>query len=144
MGLGMWFGRRDRRADAAPMSHRMRCDLCRKKSEPSVDFGQVQDWQLDHAARYPGHRQYTETLTRPWRTERSGTGLEIEVMTVQGDGWYRTGECTLCGRSGVAVSWIGSARAAARFAHLFGCGECVAALRERVARGPGSRVHGTG
>ncbi|WP_455568288.1 DUF7848 domain-containing protein, partial [Streptomyces harbinensis] len=31
------------------MSHRMRCDLCRKKSEPSVDFGQVQDWQLDHA-----------------------------------------------------------------------------------------------
>ncbi|WP_449657401.1 DUF7848 domain-containing protein [Streptomyces xiamenensis] len=47
----MWFSRRDRRADAAPMSHRMRCDLCRKKSETSVEFGRVQDWPLGRRAR---------------------------------------------------------------------------------------------
>ncbi|MFE0690724.1 hypothetical protein ACFV0Z_21535 [Streptomyces xiamenensis] len=131
--MGMWFSRRDRRADAAPMSHRMRCDLCRKKSEASVEFGRVQDWQLDHAARNPGHRQFTEILTRPWRTERQAVTIGVEITTVQGDGWYRTGECALCGHAGVAVHWIGSARAAGRSAHLFGCQDCVTSLHERVS-----------
>jgi hypothetical protein len=61
-----WRSQPDRRPEAQPLTHRMRCDLCGRRSERSVEFGQVQSWQIQHVATHPGHRLYTETLTRPW------------------------------------------------------------------------------
>ncbi|MFE1360400.1 DUF7848 domain-containing protein [Streptomyces harbinensis] len=67
-----WTSEPDREPDAAPLTHRMRCDLCGARSDRTVVFGEAQDWQLVHAARNPDHLTYTETLTRPWRAWMNG------------------------------------------------------------------------
>ncbi|MBW1603767.1 hypothetical protein JJV70_16955 [Streptomyces sp. JJ66] len=63
----VWVSEPDREPDAAPLTHRMACDVCGATSPTGVDFGAVQDWQLRHAGANPSHHTYTETLTRPWR-----------------------------------------------------------------------------
>jgi hypothetical protein len=67
-----WTSEPDLEPDAAPLTHRMTCDVCGAKSPVSVEFGAVQDWQLAHAGRHPTHHTYTETLTRPWRAWMRG------------------------------------------------------------------------
>jgi hypothetical protein len=62
----LWTSEPGRRAEAAPCTHRMRCDACGRRSAAGVEFGSVRAWQLGHADRHPTHRAYTETLTRPW------------------------------------------------------------------------------
>jgi hypothetical protein len=68
----LWTSEPDRRAEAAPCTHRMRCDACGRRSAAGVEFGSVRAWQLGHADRHPTHRAYTETLTRPWRARILG------------------------------------------------------------------------
>ncbi|MGW7294014.1 DUF7848 domain-containing protein [Streptomyces xiamenensis] len=65
-----WLSEPDRAPDAAPMTHRMRCETCGRRSPTHVVFGVVQDWQVRHTAHFPDHRRFSETLTRPWRTVR--------------------------------------------------------------------------
>lgn len=67
-----WTSAPDLEPDAAPLTHRMTCDVCGARSPVSVEFGRVQDWQLAHAGRHPTHHTYTETLTRPWRAWMHG------------------------------------------------------------------------
>lgn len=62
-----WTIERDPRPDAPTPTFQMRCRTCGRKSAASVDFGEVCAWQLHHATRYPDHRDFTETRTRPWR-----------------------------------------------------------------------------
>jgi hypothetical protein len=69
-----WRSQPYRRPDAQPSTHRMECDLCGRRSGRSVEFGQVQEWQIQHAASHPAHRLYTETLTRPWLARLLGEG----------------------------------------------------------------------
>jgi hypothetical protein len=69
-----WRSQPDRRPEAQPLTHRMQCDMCGKRSTRVVEFGQVQDWQIQHAAAHPAHRLYTETLTRPWLARLLGEG----------------------------------------------------------------------
>jgi hypothetical protein len=69
-----WRSQPDRRPDARPLTHRMQCDACGGRSARSMEFGQVQVWQIRHAATHPAHRLYTETLTRPWLARLLGEG----------------------------------------------------------------------
>jgi hypothetical protein len=68
----LWRSQPDRRPEAPPLTHRMRCDECGGHSTRSVEFGRVQGWQIEHAACNPAHRLFTETLTRPWRAHVVG------------------------------------------------------------------------
>jgi hypothetical protein len=70
----LWTSEPDRRGDTAPVTHRMRCDDCGRRSHASAEFGTVRAWLLDHAASHPTHRTYTETVTRPWRARKFGEG----------------------------------------------------------------------
>ncbi|MGP3971494.1 DUF7848 domain-containing protein [Streptomyces sp. 6N223] len=68
----LWTSEPDLRDEAAPCTHRMRCDACGRRSAVSAEFGIVRAWQLGHADRHPTHRAYTEILTRPWRARILG------------------------------------------------------------------------
>ncbi|MDB1087975.1 hypothetical protein PJ985_10395 [Streptomyces sp. ACA25] len=62
-----WVSEPDTAPDAAPATYRLSCDVCGAKSHTSVEFGTIQDWQLQHAARHVHPHTYTQTTTRPWR-----------------------------------------------------------------------------
>lgn len=71
----------DTEPDAAPITHRLGCDVCcddaRERgcepqdglhSSPAVEaFSAAQEWVFQHVREFPDHYSYTETITRPWR-----------------------------------------------------------------------------
>ena len=62
-----WTLAPDREPDAEPVTYAMECAVCNARSEPSVDFQDVQRWTFAHAGRNPSHHTYREVIHRPWR-----------------------------------------------------------------------------
>ena len=71
-----WTVTPDREPDAEPVTYAMRCAVCGQRSGVSVEFGPVQDWVMQHAARFRDHHSYREVITRPWRAWSPDDGAQ--------------------------------------------------------------------
>ncbi|MDT9698271.1 hypothetical protein [Streptomyces sp. P17] len=58
----------DRKPDAPPLTHAMKCLVCGEQSAPDRSWEPPQSWALGHSGRNPSHNSYEEIITRPWRT----------------------------------------------------------------------------
>ncbi len=59
----------DLRPEAEPITSAMRCRACGDTSEKSEEFADGTAWAVQHLKANPGHLEYQEHVTRPYRFE---------------------------------------------------------------------------
>ncbi|MGC9538367.1 hypothetical protein [Streptomyces sp. UG1] len=61
--------RPDRRLEAEPITSAMECQACGETSGKAEGFMDGTAWAVDHLKSNPGHLEYQEHITRPYRFE---------------------------------------------------------------------------
>ncbi|AUG87177.1 hypothetical protein HOS58_gp45 [Streptomyces phage Attoomi] len=69
-----WHSHPDQGEGAPPVLHQMICRTqgCEARSEPDTDFEAVRTWSLRHSGSNTDHREFLETIVRPWRNDPKG------------------------------------------------------------------------
>lgn len=59
----------DQRPEAEPVTAAMQCKACGEASEETEEFADGTAWAVRHLKTNPGHLEYREHITRPYRFE---------------------------------------------------------------------------